>query len=258
MTATDARTSPAPVTLRQRVQGYAVHVYTATGIVFALLAAVEMTQPLCDPRLVFLWLALAVFVDASDGALARLWRVKQTAPRIDGRTIDDIVDYHTFTFLPLLLVWRMGWLPGEAGWSWLWLAPPLIASLLGFANTQAKDEGGGWFLGFPSYWNLLAFYLGLFFYAFGPWPGVILLEACALLTVLPVRFLYPTLAPPPWRWPLLLGGAAWAVALLAMLAWYPPWGTGVPVWAWALSLTYPVLYVAASLWLDLRERRGGT
>lgn len=251
--------APPPPTLRQRIQGYAVHLYTATGIVFALLATMEMTREEPDPRWVFLWLAIAVFVDASDGALARLWRVKHTAPRIDGRTIDDIVDYHTFTFIPLLLVWRMGWLPGEADVSWLWLAPPLIASLLGFANTGAKDEGGGWFLGFPSYWNLLAFYLGLFFYTFDSgWPGVIVLEVCAVLTVLPVRFLYPTLAPRPWRMPLLVGGGVWAVALLAMTPWYPPHGEGVPAWAWGASLLYPAFYTAASVWLDMQARRTHT
>ena len=37
------------------------------------------------------------------------------APDIDGRTIDDIVDYLTFTFIPMLLVWRMGWVPFAPG-----------------------------------------------------------------------------------------------------------------------------------------------
>ena len=46
-------------------------------------------------------------IDATDGTLARRWEVKRVLPAIDGRTIDDIVDYLTYTFLPLLLVWRM-------------------------------------------------------------------------------------------------------------------------------------------------------
>ncbi len=65
---------------------------------------------------------------------------------IDGRTIDDIVDYLTYTFVPLLLMWRMGWLPQPAV---LWIAPALVASLFGFANTAAKDETAGFFLAFP-------------------------------------------------------------------------------------------------------------
>ena len=124
-----------------------MHLYTASGIVLAALAAAEIFSPRPDPRIVFALFAAATLVDASDGFLARRWEVKRTAPEIDGRAIDDIVDYITFTFLPLLLVWRMGWVPEPV---LLWIAPALIASLFGFANTGAKDEGGGFFRGFPS------------------------------------------------------------------------------------------------------------
>lgn len=239
---------PPPPTRAERVRAYAVHVYTASGVVFAFLAAAETCAREPDPRRVFLWLALAVVVDATDGPLARLWKTRTNAPRIDGRTIDDIVDYLTFTFLPLLLVWRMGWLP-EPGW--VWAAPALVASLMGFANTAAKDEGGGFFLGFPSYWNVVAFYAGLLFTAAGPWPVALLLLALALLTVLPVRFVYPNLAPRPWRVPVLLGAAVWLAAMLAMLPDYPrtrPW----LLWA---SLAYPAFYTALS-WHLARNRPG--
>ena len=64
---------------------------------------------------VFLALAAAVMVDATDGPLARRAEVKRWMPSIDGRTIDDIVDYLTYTFVPLLLMWRMGWLPRARG-----------------------------------------------------------------------------------------------------------------------------------------------
>jgi phosphatidylcholine synthase len=243
-------TAPPPPTRGERVRAYAVHVYTASGVVLAFLAAAETCAPEPDPRRVFLWLALAVLVDATDGPLARRWRVKANAPLIDGRTIDDIVDYLTFTFLPLLLVWRMGWVP-EPGW--VWVAPALVASLFGFANAGAKDEGGGFFLGFPSYWNVVAFYAGIVAVRAGPWPNALLLLALAVLTVLPVRFVYPNLAPRPWRLPLLLGAAAWLALLLAMLPGYPhapPW----LVWA---SLVYPAFYTILSLHLGALRERGG-
>ena len=68
----------------------------------------EIARPVPDLRVVFAWLAAAVLIDATDGSLARRRDVSTRAPQILGRTIDDIVDYLTFTFLPLLLVWRMG------------------------------------------------------------------------------------------------------------------------------------------------------
>ena len=232
----------------QRVRGYAVHVYTASGVALAFLAAAEICAPVPDPRRCFILLFAAVFVDATDGFLARRWHVKTWAAAIDGRTIDDIVDYLTFTFLPLLLMWRMDWLPEPAA---LFAVPALIASLFGFANRQAKDEAGGFFLGFPSYWNVVAFYAGLFGgKEAAPITGLITL-ALAVLTVLPVRFLYPNLTPPPWRLPVLVGAFLWAIALLVLLAYYP----NGPRWLVLLSLSYPAFYTILSFALSRATHR---
>jgi phosphatidylcholine synthase len=167
------------------------------------------------------------------------------------------VDYLTFVFIPLLLVWRMGWLPGTAAGgaeldvSLVWIAPALMASLLGFANAGAKDEGGGFFLGFPSYWNLYAWYAGFWSAQGAEWLSAALLVVFTVLTVLPVRMIYPNLAPAPWRVPLLVGGVAWGALLLGMLPWYPH----VPGWLGWSSLVYPVAYLALSAWLDFRLPR---
>lgn len=234
-----------PVTAGERMRGFAVHLYTASGILLAAMAGAEIFSRRPDPRMVFVLFAAATVVDASDGFFARRWEVKRTAPQIDGRTIDDIVDYITFTFLPLLLVWRMEWVPDPA---LAWIAPALIASLFGFANTGAKDEGGGFFRGFPSYWNVVAFYAGLSH----PLVGGVMIVALALLTVLPVRFIYPTLAPRPWRMPLLVGAFAWLAFMLATLPEYPD----VPEWMVWLSLSYPLLYTLLSWHLSRRDRHG--
>ena len=232
----------------QRAKAYAVHVYTASGVALAFWAAMETCRAEPDPRTVFALLAGAVVVDATDGPFARMWEVKRWAPQIDGRTIDDIVDYLTYTFLPLLLVWRMGWLPDPAA---LWVIPALVASLFGFANAGAKDEAGGFFLGFPSYWNVVAFYAGIVHHFFGPWPNAVMLLALAALTLLPVRFLYPNLAPRPWKMPLIVGAFLQAAIMVAMaLLDYPR----VPGWLVLLSLVYPAFYTALSAHL---ARRGG-
>jgi phosphatidylcholine synthase len=245
-----APTAPAPPTRTQRALAHAVHLYTASGIGLAFWAAAEVAVADPDPRRIFLLLAAAVLIDATDGPLARRWHVKSWAPRIDGRTIDDIVDYLTFTFVPLLLVWRMGWLP-EPGW--LWVVVALIASLFGFANTGAKDEAGGFFLGFPSYWNVVAFYLGIGYAAYGPWPNALIVLALALLTVVPIGFVYPNLAPPPWRFWLSAGAVAWLALAAYMLVGYPT----PPAWSVWVSLLYPAVYVTASahLWRQSAGKR---
>lgn len=235
---------------KHRVAAALVHVYTASGILFAFASAIEVCSAAPDPRLVFLFLAAAVLVDATDGPLARRAEVKRWLPSIDGRTIDDIVDYLTFTFVPLLLIWRMEWLPEPSA---VWIAPALIASLFGFANTAAKDEAGGFFLGFPSYWNVVAFYAGFFHALYGPRVNAAAVLLLAILTVVPVRFLYPNLAPKPWRTPLILGALLWLGMMLWLLLDYPqaqPW----KVW---LSLVYPALYFWLSFRLAVRPRAAG-
>ncbi len=230
--------------MAHRVKAYAVHVYTASGVALAFLAALEMMMPQPDVRYIFLLLFGTVFIDATDGPLARRWEVKRWAARIDGRVIDDLVDYLTFTFLPLLLMARMQWLPEPV---WLWIVPALIASLFGFANRAAKDESSGFFLGFPSYWNVVAFYAAFAQGPTGVWINAALVLALTVLTLAPVKFLYPNLAPPPWKAPLLAGAALWVAVLLVLLAMYP----AVPGWLVAVSLLYPAFYTVLSLRVGL-------
>lgn len=215
-----------------RARAWLVHLYTASGVVFALLAALET-----DPKRVFILLTIAVLIDATDGPLARRFEVKRVLPHISGRTIDDIVDFLTFTFVPLLLVVRMEWVP-----SMWFVVPALIASLLGFANSGAKDESGGFFLGFPSYWNIAAFYFGIIAARGGVVVNAVLIIVLAVLTVMPIGFIYPNLAPRRWK-ALILGGAfVWLVMLVAMFPRYP----APPMWLVLASLVYPLFYTVVS------------
>ena len=241
--------SDAPgVTPGQRGFAYLVHVFTASGVVFAFLAAAEVCKARPDPRLVFLYLAIQCLIDALDGPMARAVHIKKSAPRIDGRTIDDIVDYLTFTFVPLLLVWKMGWVPEPAG---LFVAPAMVASLFGFSNIAAKDEQGGFFLGFPSYWNIVAVYAGVWFNLYGPWVGAVVILGLTVLTVLPVRFIYPNLAPRPWKMPVMIGALVWTL-ILAWMIWR---NLRVEAWVMWVSLIYPAFYAIVSLWLDRKTVR---
>jgi phosphatidylcholine synthase len=251
----DRAATSMPSTSITRIRAYAVHLLTASGVVAAFLAMAELLDAVPDERVVFAWLAVAVVIDAVDGPLARTWHVQRFAPEIDGRTIDDIVDYLTFTFIPLLLVWRMGWVPFAPGTGGAaWIVPALIASLLGFANVGAKDEVAGYFRGFPSYWNIAAFYAGLSFYGLGEtgqWLNGGVLLVLAALTVSRLRFLYPNLTPRPWKRPVMLGAAVWLAMLLGMLLVYQQ----VPGWLTGVSLIYPAFYVTLSILLD-PQRRG--
>lgn len=240
-----------------RLGAWAVHAYTALGLLLALAMAiliVDGSPPAL--RLVFICMLAATVIDATDGTLARWAQVKQVLPGFDGRRLDDLIDFLTYAFFPLLLLWRCGVLPEPA---WLWIALPLLAAGYGFSQTHAKTADG-YFLGFPSYWNVVAFYLYLM-----PWPGwvaVTLLQALAVLTFIPLRYLYPSQGGRLNRWTCFLG-AVWAAAVLWLLwkmptAQHPfslPSAEHPTLGIAYLSLGYPGYYLFASWLVDWRQRR---
>jgi phosphatidylcholine synthase len=120
--------------------------------------------------------------------LARRFRVSETLSWFDGRRLDDIVDYLTYVFAPVLLLWSSGHLP--PGFSGIVLAAlPLLASSYQFCRVDAKTEDH-FFLGFPSYWNIVAFY-AIVFDLQSAAVGAILL-VCSMLVFVPIRYVYPS------------------------------------------------------------------
>jgi phosphatidylcholine synthase len=232
--------------LRQKILAYAVHFYTALGLLCGAVIAADIFKE--NYRDAFAWMIIAVLIDATDGTFARKFRVKEVVPHIDGRKLDDIVDYLNYTFLPLLMVGRAGWLPEPA---WLWVSVPLVASVFAFVNTGAKEEANGFFLGFPSYWNIFAFYTAVYFYRWGSGGVLALVLVLSVLSVVPLRFVYPNRAP-RWRRFFVLGGLVWLAILLIILWQYP--APASPNALLILSAVYPVFYLAASVYLDCRER----
>lgn len=222
---------------------WAVHAYTASGALAAFLGTLAVFDR--DYRAAFLWMVVATFVDASDGVLARLARVKETLPGFDGARLDDIVDYLTFVFLPVLLLYHSGSLP--VGWGVLVAAAVLLSSAYGFASLDAKTDDY-FFTGFPSYWNIVAVYL----YAAGLPPianAVILLVLVALVFVR-IGYVYPS------RTPVLLGltvvlGGIWALMILAIILMLP----NAPRTLVVASLFYPIYYAALSFVLQARRSR---
>lgn len=171
---------------RQRLAGAAVHVYTASGSVLGLLIVLAALEGDVEAAL---WLGLAaLFVDGTDGMLARRFRVKETIPWFDGALLDNIVDYLTYVFAPVVLLWTTGHLP-EGAVGWVVAAVPLLASCYQFCRVDAKTSDH-FFLGFPSYWNVVAFYVIVL--DTGELATSISLLVFAVLVFVPIRYLYPS------------------------------------------------------------------
>jgi phosphatidylcholine synthase len=220
-----------------------VHAYTASGVVLALLAALAVIEN--DFRAAFFWLSLQVAVDATDGLLARRARVAERLPWFDGAALDQIVDYLTYVFVPALLVWRAPLVPGT--WAIPVASLMLVASAYGFNRTDAKTNDH-FFTGWPSYWNVVTFYLLVL-----DWPALVnagVLAAFAILVFVPVRYVYPSRTP-VLRLTTNVLGVLWAALMLVML-WQYPAVSRVALWA---SFVFVVYYYGLSLALHFARGR---
>jgi phosphatidylcholine synthase len=218
-----------------------VHAYTASGAVWALLAA--HATMVGDLRTAFLWLFVAVFVDGTDGLLARAVQVRERLPHFPGHKLDDIVDYLTFVFVPALIVWRAG-LVGE-GWVIPVASAMLLSSAFGFVSADAKTSDQ-FFTGFPSYWNIVVLYLVVL--ALPAVFNAAVLLALSALVFVRIGYVYPTRTETGRMLTLALA-AIWGIMILMLIVQLP--APSRPL-AWA-SLFFPVYYTGLSLVLHSRR-----
>jgi phosphatidylcholine synthase len=215
-----------------RAAAFAVHIFTACGAAFALLAlfaavGARWTQ-------MFVWLGVALLIDGIDGPIARRLDVSGKLPRWSGDLLDFVVDYATYVFVPAYAIATGG------------VLPPTVATVLGiliavtgalyFADRQMKTADG-YFRGFPVLWNLVAFYL--FLLRPPPWISAIAVIALAAATFAPLYFVHPLRAP-RWRWLNLAMLGCWA----ALGLWALTQDLQPPGWVGA-ALSAVAIYFAA-------------
>ena len=196
-----------------RIFAWAVHGLTASGAVFALLALLAIEER--DWPLALLWLATALAVDAFDGTLARRAHVKTRAPRIDGDTLDLIIDYLNYVFVPAVLIWRAELVPRALA-PWL-VSAILVSALYNFTRRDLKTEDN-YFRGFPALWNVAAFYL--FVTRPGPEVGAVIVASLAALTFTSLPVVHPFRVRDYGVWLPVLA-LAWAGTTLALI--WPGW-----------------------------------
>ena len=222
----------------------AVHLYTASGSVLALLIVLAAVE---GNAVGALWLGLlALVIDGTDGMLARRMRVRERLPWFDGARLDDIVDYLTYAFAPVVLLLSDDRLPAGALGTAV-AAVPLLASSYQFCRVDAKTDDH-FFLGFPSYWNVVAFYAIVLDLPVAVTATVLLV--CSVLVFVPVGYLYPSRTLTLRRTSLVLT-AVWVATCAVLLSQVPD---PHPVVV-AVSLGYLAYYVGVSLLLTLRRRR---
>ena len=189
-----------------------------------------------------MWLAVAI--DATDGTLARKIQVKDIIPKLNGDRLEDIVDYLNYVLVPCAFILRAELLSPNVFWI---IVLPLLASAYGFCQYEAKTADQ-FFLGFPSFWNVIAFY---FYVLETPiWLNAVSLSAFSVLVFVPIKYVYPSRT-------LILRvltvslGILWGCMVLLIIFLLPEAPTKL-VYG---SFFFPVYYASLSYWLEIRRRK---
>lgn len=226
-----------------QIKALSVHLLTATGAVFAMLAMLAAVEEKWS--LMFLWLVVAFVVDGIDGPLARRYHVKHYAAEFDGVLLDLIIDYLTYVFIPAFALFKSGLMDGWTGWFAIIIIT--FASAMYFADTRMKTKDNS-FSGFPGCWNMVV----LVIFALEPnfWVSLSLVAALAVAMFLPLRFIHPVRTE---RWRL--------VSLPMALAWtfFAAWAAWVDFhpesWAhWGLVVTSVYLLLVGFVQQILPDR----
>ena len=218
------------------MKALSVHLLTATGAVFAMLAMLAAVDGKWS--MMFVWLVVAFAVDGIDGPLARRYHVKKNAPVFDGVLLDLIIDYLTYVFIPAFALFKSGLLPGWTGWFAIIVIT--FTSALYFADTRMKTKDNS-FSGFPGCWNMAVIVL----FAARPdfWIVLLVVVILAVTMFVPVKFIHPVRTdrwrsislPMTFLWTAFAGWAAW-------FDFYPD------SWAiWGLIVTSAYLMFAGAL-----------
>ena len=224
-----------------KAKAWSVHAVTASGVILGLLALLAVLDG--RPQVCLLWLGAALLVDGLDGTLARKFDVKGVLPHFDGSTLDLVIDYLTYVFIPAIFVYRFIALPEYT--LLLSVGVILLSSLFCFCNLNMKSKDN-YFVGFPAAWNVVIVYL--YVLDFDPWLSLVTILVLAGLTLTKMKFLHPFRVKQ--FMPLNIGVTLLWMAACALLIVQYPLNQAWLLLVWGLATAY---FVGICLWRTLRE-----
>lgn len=179
-------TSWSPNSWSARVFAWAVHLFTATGVVVAFLAILSVAAH--QWQMAMFWLLIAQIIDGIDGTFARIAKVKTVLPNFDGKAMDYVIDFATYAIIPIYFMYEVQLMPTSV--QFIGAAVALLASVLyyGMPNMVSDDLH---FVGFPVMWNLVAYYL-FYVVQFPDWVNFGIIIGLSIMHFVPLKYVYPS------------------------------------------------------------------
>ncbi len=217
------------------IAAWSVHLFTATGAVFGLLAILAIFER--NWRMMIIWMIVAMLVDGFDGMLARWADVKTYASGIDGALLDNMLDYLNYVLVPAIFLIEADILP--PGVRLLGACSILLTSAYQFTQIDAKTDDHH-FKGFPSYWNVAALYMLLM--NLPHWVNFGFLMLFNIMVFIPIKYIYPTRNSYLRNLTLALTYLYGAIGIWALIQ-YP----NQPKWVVWVSFVYVAYYIGLSI-----------
>ncbi len=232
-------------TFRQKALAWSVHAITATGALWGMLAILAIFEERWLAT--FLWMVAAMLADGIDGTLARRFHTQVYAAALDGALLDNIVDYLTYVVVPALFLYRANLFPPAL--ALVGIAVIVLTSAYQFSQVNAKTDDH-YFTGFPSYWNVIVFFL--FFLQQSPLFNFLIVALCGILVFVPIKYIYPSRAM-RWQRPTMGLSLLWGLVNVLILVQYARYSAPQPWLVWA-SVAYVFYYVGLSLYATWQGR----
>lgn len=217
-------------TIIDKILAWLVHIFTASGLLAGFMALLAIEAK--DWRSAMLWLLVCQFVDGVDGSLARRFRVKQVLPKMDGKSIDYVVDFATYAVIPAYFFYKAELVPSELNLACAFLILLVSAIYYGIDGMITDDYH---FVGFPVLWNLFVFYT-VFVFQLPPWLNAVMVLFFAILHFVPIKFAYPSRASLLRKLTQLF--AAIALINVLLISWIYPDRSGILTLSAILAMTY--------------------
>lgn len=220
---------------------WSIHLYTATGGIIGVFALLAVFRGEIEQA--FLLLMVSMLIDSTDGLMARKLKIWEVLPKFDGAMVDNVIDMLTFAWIPIVILGVEELVPND-----IFLFIPIIGALYAYGQVNMKDPDG-FFIGFPTYWNIIALYM----YLLRPQPEIVVLVLLffGILSFVPTRYLYPSKNNFLWKttWAL---GAIWIAMIVHILTQEDVSRNFI-----LLSLFYPIYYMVLSFYVEGKIRLTG-
>ena len=169
---------------KNKIPAFLVHLFTGSGIIFSFLALISVIEGY--KLQTFIFLGIALIIDIIDGTLARKYKTEIFFPNIDGKTLDTIIDYINYIFIPCIMLYQFNYLPQN----FTIIIPIIILciSLYSYINTKLIDTSFS-YIGFPSIWNIVTLYFEIL--ALDQFINLLIILFFVFLKFIPFKVFHP-------------------------------------------------------------------